>query len=72
MPAGVTRALNVSYLRPFTLPATCRIECEVVHHGRLLSLVRGSMKSADGKKVYATCEHHKVQVAIPELAGPKL
>ncbi|KAI9662185.1 MAG: RNA polymerase III subunit C82 [Trizodia sp. TS-e1964] len=59
---GVSRALNISYLKPVPIGTTLRIECEVLHLGRKLSLLRGVMTSLDGKVVYATAEHHKAQV----------
>ena len=27
-----------------------------------MALIRGTLESVDGKTVYATCEHHKVNV----------
>ncbi|MCJ1436727.1 hypothetical protein MMC27_006109 [Xylographa pallens] len=62
-PGGVTRALNLTYLRPVLLPAVVRIEAEVMQHGRSVSLSKGAILSPDGKKLYATCEHHKVAAA---------
>ncbi|MCJ1294360.1 hypothetical protein MMC34_005918 [Xylographa carneopallida] len=68
-PGGVTRALNLTYLRPIRLPATVRVHAEVVQHGRSVSLAKGSIVSPDGKKLYATCEHHKVAAGAERLAG---
>lgn len=39
-----------------------RIRSWVVQHGRTMALIRSEMTSEDGKTVYATCEHHKVNV----------
>lgn len=61
-PAGITRALNLTYIRPLRLPATIRILGEVVQYGRTLSLARGSIVSTDGKTMYCTGEHHKAMV----------
>ncbi|MCJ1448144.1 MAG: hypothetical protein MMC23_008658 [Stictis urceolatum] len=59
-PGGISRGLNITYLRPVRLPATVRIEVSIVQHGRSASLVRGSIASLDGKSTYFTCEHHKI------------
>ncbi|MCJ1410993.1 hypothetical protein MMC19_005081 [Ptychographa xylographoides] len=68
-PGGVTRALNVTCLRPLPLPTTFRVLCEIVQHGRSLSLARGSIQSVDGQKIYATCEHHKAKPPPPQAAA---
>ncbi|MCJ1383494.1 hypothetical protein MMC17_006608 [Xylographa soralifera] len=67
-PGGITRALNLTYLRPLRLPASVRIQAEVVQHGRSVSLAKGSILSPYGKKLYATCEHHKVAAAAQRSA----
>ena len=59
---GVTRALNISYLKSIPLNTTVRLTSEVVQHGRTMALIRGTMSSVDGKTVYAVCDHHKVNV----------
>lgn len=68
-PGGVTRALNLTYLRPLMLPATVKVYCEVVQHGRSASLAKGTIMSLDGNRLYATCEHHKIQPVVP---SPKM
>lgn len=56
---GVTRTLNVTYLRPVPAGETVLIECEAVHVGRQLCNLRGTMrKEADGA-VVAVGEHGK-------------
>ncbi|KAI3323993.1 Thioesterase/thiol ester dehydrase-isomerase [Xylariaceae sp. AK1471] len=66
---GVSRTLNVTYLRPVPVGATIDIECEVVHAGQKLSSLRGVMRTAtsDGTKgpVLAICEHGKVNTDPP-------
>ena len=57
---GVTRALNITYLRPVPIETTVLFRSWVVQHGRTMALIRGEMTSEDGKKVFATLEHHKV------------
>jgi len=64
---GVTRALNISYLKPIPLNTTVRLQSVVVQHGRTMALIRGTMESVDGKTIYAVCDHHKVNVpTLPE------
>jgi len=38
------------------------IRGEVTQAGRTMAMIRGTMKSLDGKTIYCTCEHHKVSV----------
>ncbi|ODH48324.1 hypothetical protein GX48_05525 [Paracoccidioides brasiliensis] len=67
--AGVTRSLNISYLKAVPIGTTIRIRANVVQHGRTMALISAVMESPDGKVVYATAEHHKVHVpAQPEYA----
>jgi hypothetical protein len=39
-----------------------RIKAHVVQHGRTMALIKGEMTSVDGRTVYVTVEHHKVNV----------
>ncbi|KAL1955786.1 hypothetical protein VTO42DRAFT_8106 [Malbranchea cinnamomea] len=67
--AGVSRTINISYLKAIPLGTTIRIKCEVIQHGRRMALIRGVMESVDGKTVYATVEHHKTALpSKPEYA----
>ncbi|APA13650.1 hypothetical protein SS1G_07692 [Sclerotinia sclerotiorum 1980 UF-70] len=59
---GVTRTLNLSYLRAVPIGTTVRIYTEVIQYGKTMAMLRGSMTSLDGSIVYCTCEHHKVRV----------
>jgi hypothetical protein len=45
---------------------TIRLHSQVLQHGRTMALIRGTMTSVDGKTVYATAEHHKVNVPMTE------
>lgn len=67
--SGVSRTLNVTYLRPIPVGTTVDIECEIVHAGQRLSSLRGVMRTAtsDGTKgpVLAICEHGKVNTDPP-------
>ncbi|EED14824.1 conserved hypothetical protein [Talaromyces stipitatus ATCC 10500] len=68
--AGVTRTLNISYLKAIPLGTTIRINCQVEQHGKTMALISGYIESLDGKVKYATAEHHKVHVpADPGLAS---
>ncbi|KAI3329501.1 HotDog domain-containing protein [Ustulina deusta] len=66
---GVSRTLNVTYLRPVPVGTTVDVECEVVHAGQRLSSLRGVMRTAttDETKgpVLAICEHGKVNTDPP-------
>jgi hypothetical protein len=59
---GVSRTLNISYLRAIPIGTTIRVNSMVVHAGRTMALLGGKITSVDGKTVYYTCEHHKVDV----------
>lgn len=61
---GVTRTLNVSYVKAIPVPSTIRIRNWVVQHGRTSCLIRGQMESVDGKTVYSTCEQHKINTGM--------
>ncbi|GBF65006.1 hypothetical protein TMEN_7723 [Trichophyton mentagrophytes] len=66
---GVSRSLNLSYLKGIPTGTTIRIKCTTLQHGRTMAMLRGVMESVDGKIVYATAEHHKVATpAKPEFA----
>ncbi|KAK2752457.1 hypothetical protein FQN54_008119 [Arachnomyces sp. PD_36] len=67
--AGVTRTLNISYLKAVPLGTTIRVHTNVIQHGKTTSLIRGVMESPDGKITYATAEHHKIAVpSLPEYS----
>ncbi|CZT48887.1 uncharacterized protein RSE6_09655 [Rhynchosporium secalis] len=59
---GVTRTLNISYLKAIPVGTTIRIHARVMQVGKTMALIRGEMTSLDGKIVFCTCEHHKVGV----------
>ncbi|KAI9054615.1 hypothetical protein LZ554_001768 [Drepanopeziza brunnea f. sp. 'monogermtubi'] len=63
--AGVSRTLNVTYLRPIPVGETVLVECEVVHAGKRLCSLKGSMKRERDGAVMATCEHGKVSIDPP-------
>lgn len=59
---GVSRTLNVTYLRP--VPAGCEvlIECEVVQLGKRMCTIKGVMKRKEDGAVMAVCEHGKFNI----------
>jgi len=62
---GVSRTLNVTYLRPAVAGMTVEIECELVQIGKRACTVRGTMRSGDGVgqgQIMALCEHGKMNV----------
>lgn len=62
-PGGVTRSLNVTYIRPLQLPATIRVESRILQMGEMASLAVGSITRAGSPKKYCICEHHKLRAA---------
>lgn len=59
---GVTRTLNISYLKAVPIGTTVKIKSEVLQVGKTMALIRGTMMSLDESTAYCTCEHHKVGV----------
>ncbi|KAK6350793.1 hypothetical protein TWF718_003979 [Orbilia javanica] len=58
---GVSRTLNVSYLRPVPAGITVQVHCEVVSLGKRLVQMRALMTDEAGN-ILATCEHGKVNI----------
>ncbi|RPA91793.1 Thioesterase/thiol ester dehydrase-isomerase [Choiromyces venosus 120613-1] len=65
--AGVTRSLNISYLRPAPTGTVLLIRSEVVHAGRKLATIKGVISRKDDGKVCYTAEHLKVNIPVPNL-----
>jgi acyl-coenzyme A thioesterase 13 len=63
---GVTRSLNISYLKAVPIGITVRLNNKVVSVGKQMAMIRGEMTSLDGKIVYCTAEHHKVNVPVKQ------
>lgn len=59
---GVSRSINMSFIRAVPVGKTIYFRCKVVQHGRTMALIRGLCTDESGKTVYATAEHHKVNV----------
>ncbi|PBP15288.1 thioesterase superfamily protein, partial [Diplocarpon rosae] len=63
--AGVSRTLNVTYLRPIPVGERVLVACEVVHAGQRLCALKGTMRREKDGKVLAICEHGKVSIDPP-------
>ena len=61
-PGGVTRNLDLTYLRPLPVPSTVKIKSEVVQDGGSNAMSVGRIMSMDEKKVYVLTQHHKVKI----------
>ncbi|CZT20240.1 uncharacterized protein RCC_06098 [Ramularia collo-cygni] len=66
---GVSRTLNVTYLRPITKGSTLRIECAVRSVGQKLAATQCSIRSKETGKVLALAEHNKAAIATQNLPG---
>lgn len=60
---GVSRTLNVTYLRPAAEGTLLELETEVVAAGKSLLMLRGVLKRAEDGVPISTCEHNKAAVA---------
>ncbi|KAG9248471.1 putative acyl-coenzyme A thioesterase 13, partial [Calycina marina] len=65
--AGVSRTLNVTYIRPIAIGEEIVIESVVVHAGKRLATITGTMRRKSDGAMMATCEHGKVSID-PETA----
>ncbi|KAF2680595.1 hypothetical protein K458DRAFT_421297 [Lentithecium fluviatile CBS 122367] len=63
---GVTRTLNISYLKAVPIGITVLIRSKVVGVGKQMAMIRGKMTSLNEKVVYCTVEHHKVNTPVLE------
>lgn len=61
---GVTRSLNISYLKGVKIGTTVWFRSKVAGVGRTMALIKGEMTNEDGSVVYATVEHHKVNTPM--------
>ncbi|OTB08939.1 hypothetical protein M426DRAFT_316235 [Hypoxylon sp. CI-4A] len=66
---GVSRTLNVTYLRPVPVGTTVYIKCEILSAGRNLCAIRGEIRSIakDGREgpLLVVCEHGKANTDPP-------
>ena len=64
---GGTRSLSISYLKPVPVGTHVRFNSKAVSVGKQLAIIRGDMTSMDGKTIFGTVEHRKVNApALPE------
>ncbi|ROV97424.1 hypothetical protein VMCG_06871 [Cytospora schulzeri] len=59
---GVTRTLNLSYVKAVPIGTTVIIHAYVYQVGKRLAYIKGWMTSEDGKTTFAVCDHHKVHL----------
>jgi len=71
MLGGVSRVLDVKYVRGLKVGEEVTVECEVVHVGRQAAALRGVIKDKDGR-VASTCEHDKTNIDPPVERKAKL
>ncbi|KZM21820.1 uncharacterized protein EKO05_0003135 [Ascochyta rabiei] len=70
---GVTRSLNISYLKAVPIGTTVRLVSKVASVGKQMAMIRGEMTSLDGKTTFCTVEHHKVNVPVlPEHLSARI
>lgn len=61
---GVTRTLNISYLKAVPIGIHVRLTSKVVSVGKQMAMIRGEMTSVDGTTTFCTVEHHKVNTPV--------
>jgi hypothetical protein len=61
----LTSESSISYLRDCPADTKVIIDSNVVQAGRIMALIRGEIKSPDGKIVYVVVDHHKVNLGPP-------
>lgn len=62
---GVSRTLNVTYLRPIPAKETVLIECEILQVGKRLTSLKGVIRRRSDGAIMATCEHGKFNTDPP-------
>ncbi|OAA62322.1 Thioesterase superfamily [Cordyceps fumosorosea ARSEF 2679] len=62
---GVSRNLDVSYLRPAPVGTECLLEAEIVSVGRSMAMLRGTLRRKADGAILATCSHDKVNTDPP-------
>ncbi|KAF4975139.1 hypothetical protein FZEAL_8038 [Fusarium zealandicum] len=59
---GVSRTLNVTYMRPVPAGEEVLLECEIIQVGKKLATLRGTMRRRRDNMLLAVCEHGKVNI----------
>ncbi|RAO70120.1 uncharacterized protein BHQ10_006132 [Talaromyces amestolkiae] len=67
---GVSRNLNVTYLRPVPVHSEIRVVCEVTQIGKRLALLRAEIRRVEDDALCVLSEHQKANTDPP--AGSKL
>ncbi|KAK3671880.1 hypothetical protein LTR78_008246 [Recurvomyces mirabilis] len=67
---GVSRTLNVTYLRPAPEGDDLIMECEIVSMGKSLALLKARLKRESDGALISTCDHDKA--FVPTKPGWKL
>lgn len=62
---GVSRTLNVTYMRPAKSGEEVLIETEIVQVGKSLATLRGVMRRKSDGQILSVCEHGKVSTDPP-------
>ncbi|KAI3402172.1 hypothetical protein diail_101, partial [Diaporthe ilicicola] len=65
---GVSRTLNVSYLKPTPCGEVILVEAELASIGKTMCCIRGTIRRESDRVVLATCEHHKYNTD-PEVSS---
>jgi len=60
---GVSRNLNVTFMRPAMMGEKCVIEVEAVQVGRAIATITAVLKRESDGVVLATCQHDKIKPA---------
>ncbi|KAH8807493.1 HotDog domain-containing protein [Xylogone sp. PMI_703] len=63
---GVSRTLNVTFLRPIKKGTEIEIFCELLHIGARLAAIRGEIRDASDGRLLAVAEHNKASIAFEE------
>ena len=64
MLGGVTRSLQLTYLRPVVGNSVARITCELVSVGRRLALMKAEIRNAESGALCVIGEHDKVNTDV--------
>ncbi|RSL40183.1 hypothetical protein CEP53_013537 [Fusarium sp. AF-6] len=59
---GVSRTLNVTYMRPVPVGEEVLIDCEIIQVGKKLATLRGTMRKKSDNSLLSVCEHGKVNI----------
>ncbi|KJY01927.1 thioesterase family protein [Zymoseptoria brevis] len=59
---GICRTISFTYLRPAVQGEVLLMECETVHVGKRIAMVRAVMKRVKDGAALVTCEHNKYNV----------